>query len=269
MKPEDRRRLGAVAALVAGVFVGLTLIHAVPTGPLGRLLGESLWRLLGGGAVGLPVLGLGLAFAGGGVGRLPQLAMKRDAILLGGLPVLVPFTIGVVTNVPAQAFDPPLADWDLAARLTGILPGFAARYVTEGIGQPGGLLLAFLVLSALTLATLAWHPLHRLEKKAGGPADGGVLPAPAPGPDEDENGAPRTLPRPLRHRPPRPTPLSWTRWDRRCSNPSRRLRSKAAGSPGGPAGRWSPSSRSSLGRGSRRGASSASPTTSPSQIGRA
>src|ERR1043166_9778039 len=96
MKPEDRRRLGAVAALVAGVFVGLTLIPAVPTGPVGRLTGESLWRFLGAGAVGLPLLGMGLTLAG--FDRLPRLDMKRAAILLGGLALLVPFTIGVVTD---------------------------------------------------------------------------------------------------------------------------------------------------------------------------
>src|ERR1041384_7546932 len=188
MKPEERRRLGAGAALVAGVFVGLTLIHAVPTGPLGRLLGESLWRLLGGGAVGLPVLGLGLAFAGGGFGRLPQLDMKRAAILLGGLTVLVPFTIGVVTNVPAQAFDPPLADWDLAARLTGILPGFGSRLIIERIGQLGGLLLA------LPLAPLMLHPLQWLEKRARGPSGGRASSASAADLEErDEIVAPPSL----------------------------------------------------------------------------
>jgi S-DNA-T family DNA segregation ATPase FtsK/SpoIIIE len=98
--------------------------------------------------------------------------MKRMGILLGGLALLTPFTIGVITNVPAAAFDPPLPEWGLAARLTGLVPGFAARGVTDGIGQPGGLLLGFLALSALTLATLAWHPLHRLEKKPEGETEG-------------------------------------------------------------------------------------------------
>ena len=64
MSPEDRRRFGAVAALVLGVFLGLTLVAAVPTGPLGRGLGEVFWRLLGAGAVGLPLLGVGLGLAG-------------------------------------------------------------------------------------------------------------------------------------------------------------------------------------------------------------
>ncbi len=163
MKPEDRRRLGAVAALVLGVFFGLTLVPAVPTGALGHRLGHLLWTLLGLGAVGLPLLGLGLALAG--FDRVPRLDMKRAAILLGGLTLLVPFTIGVISDVQPAAFDPPLPEWMLAARLTGLLPGFAARGVTQIIGQPGGLLLAFLALSALTLATLAWHPLHPLEKK--------------------------------------------------------------------------------------------------------
>ncbi|HTL05536.1 MAG TPA: hypothetical protein VL241_07290, partial [Gemmatimonadales bacterium] len=164
MRPEDRRRFGAVTALVLGVFLGLTLLPAVPTGPLGRGLGSFLWRGLGAGALGLPLLGLGLGLAG--FDRLPRLDMKRAAILLGGLALLVPFTLGVLTNVTAAGFDPPLPDWDWPARLTGLAPGFASRGVVELIGQPGGMLLAFLALTGLTLATLAWHPLHRLERKA-------------------------------------------------------------------------------------------------------
>ncbi|HEY9517893.1 MAG TPA: DNA translocase FtsK, partial [Gemmatimonadales bacterium] len=169
MRPEDRRRLGAIAALVLGIFIGLTLIRAVPTGPLGRGLGTLLWRSLGAGAVGLPLLGLGLALAG--FDRLPRLDMKRVGALLGGLALLVPFTIAVIADVPAAAFDPPLSEWELAARASGLLPGLAARGVLQLIGQPGGLLLAFLLLSALTLATLAWHPLRRFEA---GRLDGGT-----------------------------------------------------------------------------------------------
>jgi S-DNA-T family DNA segregation ATPase FtsK/SpoIIIE len=161
VRPEDRRRLGAIAALVLGIFIGLTLIRAVPTGPLGRGLGSLLWRSLGAGAVGLPMLGFGLALAG--FDRVPRLDMKRMGFLVGGLALLVPFTIAVIADVPAAAFDPPLAEWELAARASGLLPGLAARGVLQLIGQPGGLLLAFLLLSALTLATLAWHPLRRFE----------------------------------------------------------------------------------------------------------
>ena len=162
MSPEDRRRFAAVAALVLGVFLALTLVTAVPTGPIGRGLGDFFWRILGAGAVGLPLLGLGLGLAG--FDRVPRLDMKRAAILLGGLALLVPFTLGVLTNATAAGFDPPLTEWAWPARLTGIVPGFAARSVVAGIGQLGGLAVAFLALSALTLATLAWHPLQRLEK---------------------------------------------------------------------------------------------------------
>ena len=196
MRPEDRRRLGAIAALVLGVFFGLALVPEIPTGPVGRMLGKLLWRALGCGAVGVPVLGFGLALAG--LDRVPRLDMKRMGFLLGGLALLVPFTIGVIADVPAAAFDPPLFEWGLAARFTGLLPGFAARGVTEGIGQPGGLLLAFLALSALTLATLAWHPLHRLEKKADarkdGTAEAARRPAVFPGPDEDAEAGTARLP---------------------------------------------------------------------------
>jgi S-DNA-T family DNA segregation ATPase FtsK/SpoIIIE len=166
VRPEDRRRFAAVAALVLGVFLALTLVPSVPTGPLGRGLGTVLWRLLGAGAVGLPLLGLGLGLAG--FDRVPRLDMKRMGILLGGLALLVPFTIGVISDVGAAAFDPPLTEWDWPARLTGLVPGFAARGVVELIGRVGGILVAFLTLSALTLATLAWHPLHRLEKRTVG-----------------------------------------------------------------------------------------------------
>jgi DNA segregation ATPase FtsK/SpoIIIE, S-DNA-T family len=183
VRPEDRRRFAAVAALVLGVFLALTLIPTVPTGPLGRGLGQVLWRLLGAGAVGLPLLGLGLGLAG--FDRLPRLDMKRAAILLGGLALLVPFTIGVISNVGAAGFDPPLVEWDWPARLTGLLPGFASRGVVEVIGRVGGILVAFLALSALTLATLAWHPLHRLERREDG-RTGGRAVRPEP-PDFTDN----------------------------------------------------------------------------------
>ncbi|MGH7561162.1 MAG: DNA translocase FtsK [Gemmatimonadales bacterium] len=165
MTAEDRRRLGAIAALVLGVFAALTLIPAVPTGPLGRTLGDSLWRLLGAGAIGLPLLGVALFLAG--FDHLPRLDMKRAAWLTGGLAMIVPFAVGVAADITPLAFDPPLADWSMTARLTGLLPGFAARAVVNVVGQPGGALLAFLALSALTLLTVQWHPLRRLERRTG------------------------------------------------------------------------------------------------------
>ena len=63
--------------------------------------------------------------------------MKRTAILVAGLSVLVPFAIGVLVDIRASAFDPPMPEWILPARLTGLAPGFLARTAVELIGQPG------------------------------------------------------------------------------------------------------------------------------------
>ena len=94
--------------------------------------------------------------------------MKRTAILVVGLAVLVPFLIGVIAGVRPQGYDSVA----LAPRLAGVLPGLLSYYVTKGIGVAGGLLLGFLSLSALTILTIAWHPLRRLERGSGTVAPG-------------------------------------------------------------------------------------------------
>jgi S-DNA-T family DNA segregation ATPase FtsK/SpoIIIE len=156
MSEEGRRHLSAIIALVVGSFIGLTLLPLDLTGPIGEWLGASLWRALGVGAVGFPLLGLGLALAG--FDHLPRLDMKRVAILVGGLAVLAPFFIGVVTDVRPETYD----SGALAPRMTGVIPGFISYHVVREIGLAGGLLLAFALLSALTIMTIAWHPLVRL-----------------------------------------------------------------------------------------------------------
>ena len=161
MTEEARRRLGAVAALVVGIFLGLTLLPLPLTGPIGGGIGRLLWKGFGAGAIGVPLLGFGLALSG--FNRTPRVSMKQAALLLGGLSFLVPYFIGVLTRITAQAFDPPLEQWSLTARAIGVLPGFVATAVYNLVGFAGGLLLGFLALSALTLLTLAWHPLRRLE----------------------------------------------------------------------------------------------------------
>ncbi len=179
MTPGDRRRLGAIAALVLGLFVGLCLVPAVPTGVMGRALGRFFWRMLGAGAVGLPLVGIGLALAG--FERLPRLDMKRVALLLGGLSVLAPFVAGVLASAVPADFDPPLEDWSLSARATGLVPGLLAYGVTGLVGKTGALLLGFLALSALTILTIAWHPLRRLERSEVVPAPPqGRIPEPRP-----------------------------------------------------------------------------------------
>ncbi len=167
-----RRRLGAITALVAGLFLGLTLLPIQITGPVGGYIGHALWQLLGAGALGIPLLGIGLALAG--FDRLGGLDMKRSAILIVGLSVLVPYVVGVLTHVTPAELDMDVGQRGLAARAVGLVPGFLAETISGKIGVAGAVLLGFLALSALTLATFAWHPLQRLEAGRGSGVDGGM-----------------------------------------------------------------------------------------------
>jgi S-DNA-T family DNA segregation ATPase FtsK/SpoIIIE len=164
MTSDSRRRLGAITALVFGVFVGLTLLPFELTGPVGSWIGHALWHALGAGAIGLPLLGLGLALAG--FERLGRLDMKRAALLMTGLSLLVPYLIGVVTRVTHIDLVPDVDQRAVPARLAGLIPGMLAEVVTGRVGVAGAVLLGFLALSALTLLTFAWHPLQRLEAGA-------------------------------------------------------------------------------------------------------
>jgi S-DNA-T family DNA segregation ATPase FtsK/SpoIIIE len=159
---RETRRLTAVTALVLGAFAALSLLPLPLTGPLGDTLGAGLWRGLGIGALCVPLLGFGLALAG--FDRLPRFDMKRIAALMGGLALILPFLAGVVTRVDARDFlAASPGDWPWPARVSGLLPGFLARIANDSIGLAGGVLVGFLALSALTLVTIAWHPLQRLE----------------------------------------------------------------------------------------------------------
>ena len=172
MSTDSRRRLGAVTGLVLGLFVGLTFLPLPLTGPVGKYIGHGLWRMLGAGALGIPLLGIGLALAG--FDRLGKLDMKRSAILIIGLSVLVPYLIGVLSGVGRIDLDPDVGERGFAASVVGWLPGFFAEMVTDKVGVLGAVLLGFLALSALTLATFAWHPLQRWEKGAAGAIWGGA-----------------------------------------------------------------------------------------------
>jgi DNA segregation ATPase FtsK/SpoIIIE, S-DNA-T family len=170
MSIESRRRLGAVTAMVLGVFVGLTFLPIRLTGPLGEYMGQGLWRMLGAGALGIPILGVGLALAG--FDRLGKLDMKRSAILIIGLSLLLPYLIGVLTGVSRNDLD--LDQRGLAPSLVGWLPGFFSEIISGAVGVLGAVLLGFLALSALTLATFAWHPLQRLERGGAGQRGSGA-----------------------------------------------------------------------------------------------
>jgi DNA segregation ATPase FtsK/SpoIIIE, S-DNA-T family len=171
----QRRHLGAITALVLGLFVGLTLLPLPITGPVGRFIGHGLWQLLGAGALGIPLLGLGLALAG--FDRLGSLDMKRSAILIVGLSLLIPYLVGVLARVTPSDLDIEVTQRGLAARVVGVLPGFFAQTISAKVGMAGAVLFGFLALSALTLATIAWHPLQRLQggqavRRLGGRASG-------------------------------------------------------------------------------------------------
>ena len=159
MSSDSRRRLGAITALVAGLFVGLTLLPFPVTGPIGHSLGQALWRVLGAGALGIPLLGIGLALAG--FERLGTLDMKRSAFLIVGLSVLLPYLAGVIFHVTVADLDTDR----FLGRMVGVVPGFFAVQLPKGIGVAGAVLAGFLALCALTLATFAWHPLQRLERQ--------------------------------------------------------------------------------------------------------
>jgi S-DNA-T family DNA segregation ATPase FtsK/SpoIIIE len=167
MTPDARRRFGALTALVLGLFVGLTLLPISITGPVGKYVGHGLWQVLGAGALGIPLLGFGLALAG--FDRLGNLDMKRTAALVIGLSLLIPYLVGVVAGVGHDDLLPDVAQRNLAARAVGVVPGLFAEMVTHKVGLAGAVLLGFLALSALTLATFAWHPLQRLERRPGTP----------------------------------------------------------------------------------------------------
>jgi S-DNA-T family DNA segregation ATPase FtsK/SpoIIIE len=161
---EHGRRFGAVVALVIGAFLAITLLPINVTGPLGTVVGPGLWRMLGLGAIGAPLLGILIGLAG--FDRLPRLDMKRAAVLVIGLALVIPYVIGVLGRVQTSSFDLPTAEWPWPELLTGWLPGFLARSALDLIGVAGGLLAGFVALTAVTLGTLAWHPLQRLERSS-------------------------------------------------------------------------------------------------------
>jgi len=173
MSSDSRRRLGAITALVVGLFVGLTLLPFPLTGPIGRSLGNTLWEWLGAGALGIPLLGIGLALAG--FERLGTLDMKRSAFLIIGLSVLLPYLTGVLGHVTVFDID----SGRFIGKVVGAVPGFFAVGIPKGIGPAGAVLAGFLALSALTLATFAWHPLQRLERHPEAPAPASAKDQPA------------------------------------------------------------------------------------------
>ncbi|HEX9704007.1 MAG TPA: DNA translocase FtsK [Gemmatimonadales bacterium] len=145
MNPKAREELIGTAALLVGLFLGLTLLPFGLTGPWGRALGRGLWGFLGVGAVFLPLMGVGWALAA--FDRLGTLSAGRAAALGAGLIVLVPYALGLMRTTGA---------------LAGQGPGSLAAVITGAIGTAGGVLVGVLGFSALGILTAGWHPLRVL-----------------------------------------------------------------------------------------------------------
>ena len=104
--------------------------------------------------------------------------MKRSAFLIIGLSVLLPYLAGVLGRVTVGRSRQPTGSW---ARLVGCDSRASSRCRSRRASASAGAVLAgFLALSALTLATFAWHPLQRLERQPDEP-DGSAKPLAANG----------------------------------------------------------------------------------------
>ncbi|HET7039206.1 MAG TPA: hypothetical protein VFH97_04920, partial [Gemmatimonadales bacterium] len=169
MPLSDRHKteLVAIAALLAGLFIGLALLPMDVTGEVGATLREYLWKWLGAGAVVLPAFGIAVGLAGSGwIGGVEP---RRLAILGAGMVPLLPYAIGIVVGPHRMSeFPPSWEDWTLAHKAVGLLPGMLVVGIRAVVGTAGAAVLGVLTASALTLVTLDWHPFQR---RIGGPAD--------------------------------------------------------------------------------------------------
>ena len=85
MNPKARQELIGIAALLVGLFLGLTLLPVPLTGSWGRALGTVLWQVFGLGAVILLILGLGWALAAFERTRTERLVGLFPAFLANGV----------------------------------------------------------------------------------------------------------------------------------------------------------------------------------------
>jgi len=135
MNPKARNELIGVAALLLGLFFGLTLLQLPLTGSWGRQIGGTLWKLFGLGAVVLPVLGVGWALAA--FERLGPLSWGRAAALGAGLILLVPYGIAIGIG---PVFPNDYIQWSAAQKLVGLFPAFLASGIQGAVGTAGGVL---------------------------------------------------------------------------------------------------------------------------------
>ena len=163
MNPKARNELIGVAALLLGLFFGLTLLQLPLTGSWGREIGGTLWKLFGLGAVVLPVLGVGWALAA--FERLGPPSWGRAAALGAGLILLVPYGIAIGIG---PVFPNDYIQWSAAQKLVGLFPAFLASGIQGAVGTAGGVLVGLFALSALGIVTVGWHPLAMLRGREKG-----------------------------------------------------------------------------------------------------
>ena len=188
MNQKARQELIGIAALLVGLFLGLTLLPIGVTGSWGRTIGHAVWQLFGLGAVVLPFLGAGWALAA--FDRLGALSWGRAAVLGAGLILLVPYGIAVAIG---PAFPADYAHWTATQRLVGLFPAFLASGIQGAIGTAGAVLIGLFALSALGIFTVGWHPLTLLRQRelgVGSREPGKSKPVRAPVVDEDEADLP-------------------------------------------------------------------------------
>jgi DNA segregation ATPase FtsK/SpoIIIE, S-DNA-T family len=205
MSLKARQELIGIAALLVGLFLGLTLLPIGATGSWGRAIGHAVWQLFGLGAVVLPFLGAGWALAA--FDRLGALSWGRAAVLGAGLILLVPYGIAIAIG---PAFPADYANWSATQRLVGLFPAFLAGGTQGAIGTAGAVLAGLFALSALGIFTVGWHPLTLLRQKKGEGRGEMDVAVPAKKLREPVEHRDEPLPSPLsrgsKERKPKPTP---------------------------------------------------------------
>ncbi|MCZ6917576.1 MAG: DNA translocase FtsK [Gemmatimonadetes bacterium] len=162
---SDRsRRLVAISSLALGVFLALTLLPVAVTGPLGRVLGVSLWKSCGVGAPLIPVLLVAVGVAG--LGAVRHVDLWRVTLLIGGLVILLPLAVAIVVGLAATADLPPSYDqWPLRYRLVGFVAAFMTVSIVGIVGTAGAVIVELSLLSALVLLTTRWRPFRWLDRR--------------------------------------------------------------------------------------------------------
>src|SRR2546428_11959168 len=96
MNPKARQELIGIAALLVGLFLGLTLLPVALTGSWGRTIGGALWQVFGVGAIVVPIPGVRWALAA--FERLGALSWGRAAALGAGPLLPIPYGIALASG---------------------------------------------------------------------------------------------------------------------------------------------------------------------------